>query len=52
MTPLLGEARASSLLRTLHREISQGRARRVVRQFWQIGKHLLRASAGDRTPLN
>ena len=52
MTPLLGEARASSLLRTLHREISQGRTRRVVRQFWQIGKHLLRAGAGDRTPLN
>lgn len=51
MTPLLGEARASSLLRTLHREISQGRVGRVVRQFWQIGKHLLRASAGDRTPL-
>jgi predicted GTPase len=51
MTPLLGEARASSLLRTLHHEISQGRAGRVVQQFWEIGKRLVRAGAGDRSPL-
>ncbi len=52
MTPLLGDARASSLLRTLHHEISQGRTSRVVQQFWEIGKRLVRAGAGDRSPLS
>lgn len=52
MTPLLGEARASALLRTLHADLTRGRTRRVVHQFWEIGKRLVRAGAGDRSPLD
>ncbi len=50
MMPLLGEARSASLLRTLHRELSQRHATRVVHQFWEVGKRLVRAASGDRSP--
>jgi predicted GTPase len=49
MTPLLGEARASALLRSLHTAISRNKASRVVNQLWEVGKTLLKAGvSGSR----
>jgi predicted GTPase len=49
MTPLLGNARATALLRSLHAAISSNKARRVVNQLWEVGKTLLKAGvSGSR----
>lgn len=44
MTELLGEARASSLLRVLHAELDAERLELVLRQLQRAGRTLLRAS--------
>jgi predicted GTPase len=43
ITTLLDNARACSVLRTLHEEMNQDRAQRVVKQFWNVGKTLVQA---------
>lgn len=43
ITPLLDNARASSVLRSLHQELNQDRVQRVVKQFWNAGKSLVQA---------
>lgn len=48
MTPLLGDARASALLRSLHQDISKNKASRVMQQFWEAGKVLLKAGLSKR----
>jgi hypothetical protein len=45
MTALLDEARACSLLRSLHRDLDTGRVARVFRQLAKAGVHLLQARA-------
>lgn len=43
ITPLLDNARASAVLRSLHHELNRDRVQRVVKQFWQAGKTLVQA---------
>lgn len=43
ITPLLDNARASAVLRSLHQDINQDRVQRVVQQFWNAGKTLVKA---------
>ena len=44
MMPLLDNARACSLLRTLHTELKAHRVERLAKQFWKAGKTLVQAS--------
>ncbi len=44
MTPLLDNARACSLLRTLHKELKAHRVERLAKQFWKAGKSLIQAN--------
>ncbi len=48
MIALLGDARASALLRTLHTELDEGRARTVLSQLRNAGRGLLEVVAGMR----
>lgn len=41
VSTLLGEARACSLIRTLHSELDRGKVRRVARQFYHAGRGLI-----------
>lgn len=47
ITPLLDNARASAVLRSLHQDMSKDRVQRVVKQFWNAGKTLIQAGVPD-----
>ncbi len=44
ITPLLDNARACAVLRSLHQDMNQDRVQRVAKQFWNAGKTLIQAS--------
>lgn len=54
MATLLSEARACSLIRTLHHELDRGRARKVFQQMYNAGRDLLKTyilvRGGDAVP--
>lgn len=47
ITPLLDNARASAVLRSLHQDVNKDRVQRVVKQFWNAGKTLVQAGIPD-----
>ncbi|MCA9072798.1 MAG: 50S ribosome-binding GTPase, partial [Planctomycetaceae bacterium] len=47
ITPLLDNARASAVLRSLHQDLNKDRVQRLVKQFWNAGKTLVQAGMPD-----